>query len=229
MPQAASTPRSESGQSQKQLLEDRSPHPSPAKKWATREEEKSMPQWEAALPRGVKEEDILLKRYEIYTMDNNWVQHVRWRLLGLEIETTPSREDIDTLEHFVPSAAASESDLPEVITDFWLPILREEGPLAECPPDQFTATVDWVPLYTPEGLEKHLPVALSSFMSTGPPSLTAVVPPEFSMGTDKEFLLTNVHQHGCLVRQSLSIGGGNWPSVPTVELSMRTPTPLLAM
>ena len=128
-------------------------------------------------------------------------------LLGLEAGTMPSREDINTLECFVPQAAASESDLPEVITDYWLPILREEGLLVECPPDQFTAMADWVPLYTREGLERYLPVALSSFESTGVPRLTAVVPLECRMGTDNEFLLMNFHQHGCLMRQSFNIGG----------------------
>ena len=77
----------------------------------------------------------------------------------------------------------------------------------ECCPNQFTAVADWVPLYTPDGLQKHLLVALSAFVNTGPPSLTAVVPPEMHMGTDREFLLTNFHQHECLVRQSISIGG----------------------
>ena len=121
-------------------------------------------------------------------------------LLGLEAGTTPSRADIDTLECFVPRAAASESDLPEVITNYWLPILWEEGLLVECPPDQFTAMADWVPLYTQEGLERYLLAALSSFASTGVPSLTAVVPPECHVSTDKEFLLMNFHQHGCLMR-----------------------------
>ena len=179
----------------------------PSKKWATGEEEKSTPPREAALPRGVKKEDILPKRYETFTADNSWVQHVRCSLLGLAAGTTPSRADINTSEHFIPRAAASESDLPEVITDYWLPILREEGLLVECPPDQFTATADWVPLYTQEGLERYLPVALSSFASTGVPSLTAIVPPECRVGTDKEFLLMNFHWHGCLVRQSFNIGG----------------------
>ena len=75
---------------------------SPPKKWATREEEKSTPQWEAALPRGVKKEDILPKRYETFAADNSWVQRVRCSLLGLEAGTTPSREDINTSECFVP-------------------------------------------------------------------------------------------------------------------------------
>ena len=207
MPQAASTPKVEPAWNQKRPLEDRSPRPSPPKKWATEEKEESLPPREAVLPRGVMEEDILPKRYETFTSDNDWVQHVRCSLLGLETGTTPSRRDIDTSSRFVPRAAASESDLPEVITDHWLPILRREGLLVECPPDQFTAPVDWVPLYTREGLQKYLPVVLSSFTSQGAPSLTAVVPPEFCVGTDKEFLLLNFHHHECLVRQSFSLAG----------------------
>ena len=135
-PQAASMPISEPVLSQKQPLEDRSPCTSPSKKRATEEEERSTPPWVAALPRGVKKEDILPKRYETFTADNNWVQCVRCSLLGLEAGTTPSREDINTSESFVPQVAASELNLPEVITDYWLPILWEEGLLVECPPDQ---------------------------------------------------------------------------------------------
>ena len=91
--------------------------------------------------------------------------------------------------------------------NYWLPILWEHSLLAECHPNQFTAAADWVLLYTPEGLEKHLPVVLSTFVNTGPPSLTAMVSPELHVGMDREFLLTNFHWHECLVRQSISIGG----------------------
>ena len=150
---------------------------------------------------------ILPKRYETLAADNNWVHRVRCSLLGLEAGTTPSKEDINTSEHFVPRAAPWESEPPEVITDHWLPILQEEGFLAECSPNQFTAETDWVPLYTKDSLEKHLPAALSAFVNAGPPSLTAIVSLDFCMGTDREFLLTNFHQHGCLVRQSFSIDG----------------------
>ena len=155
----------------------------------------------------MKKEDILPKRYETFTADTSWVQCVRCSFFGLEAGTMPSHEDISTLERFMPQAAASELDLPEVIMEHWLPILWEEGLLVECPPDQFTTTADWVPLYTQEGLQKYLPAALSSFTSQGAPSLTVVVPPEFYMGADKEFLLTNFHRHGCLVRQSFNFSG----------------------
>ena len=207
VPQAASMPKGELAWNQKQPLENRSPCSSPPKKRATEEDERNTPPHEAVLPRGVTEEDILPKRYETFTSDNNWVQYMRCSLLGLEAGTTPSRKDIDISDCFVPQVAASELDLPEVITDHWLPILREKGLLVECPLDQFTAMADWVPLYTHEGLQKYLPAALSSFMSQGIPSLTAVVPPKFCVGTDKEFLLSNFHQHGCLVRQSFNLAG----------------------
>ena len=140
-------------------------------------------------------------------MDHDWVHRVKSSLLGLEVAATPSKKDINTSECFMPRAAASESEPPEVITEHWLPILQEQGLLMECHPDQFTAVADWVPLYTPDGLEKHLLVALSTFVNAGPPSLTAMVPPEFHMGTNREFLLTKFHWHECLVRQSISIGG----------------------
>ena len=205
MPQAVSTPKVEPAWNPKRPLEDRSPRSSPPKKRATEEKEESPPPHEAVLPRGVTEEDILPKRYETFTSDHDWVQHMRCSLLGLEAGTTPSRRDIDTSSRFIPQVVASESDLPEVITDHWLPILRREGLLVECPPDQFTTPADWVPLYTHEGLQKHLPVALSSFPSQGAPSLTAVVPPKFHVGTDKDFLLSNFHHHECLTRQSFSL------------------------
>ena len=102
MPQAASTPKVEPAWNQKQPLEERSPCSSPPKKRATEEKEGSTPPHEAVLPRGVMEEDILPKRYETFTLDNDWVQCVKCSLLGLEAKTTPSRRDIDTLGCFVP-------------------------------------------------------------------------------------------------------------------------------
>ena len=95
--------------------------------------EESPPPHEAALPRGMSEKDILPKRYEIFTSDYDWVQSVRGSLLGLEAGASPSRRDIDNSSCFIPQMAASESDLPEVITEHWLPILRREGLLVECP------------------------------------------------------------------------------------------------
>ena len=136
---------------------DSSPRSSPRKKQqATEEPGESSPPCEAALPRGMTEKDILPKRYEIFTSDYDWVQSVRGSLLGLEAGASPSQRDIDNSSRFVPRMAASETDLPQVITEHWLPILRKEGLLVECPPDQFTTPADWIPLYTRESLQKYL-------------------------------------------------------------------------
>ena len=206
-PEAISTPKIEVASGYKRPSEDTSPCSSPPKKWATEEKEESLPPHEASLPRGTKQKDILPKRYEVFTSDYEWVQSVRGSLLGLEAGALPSRRDIENSSRFIPQMAASETELTEVIMEHWLPILRREGLLVECPPDQFTATVDWIPLYTREGLQKYLPAALSAFPSQGVPSLIAVMPPEVHVGTDKEFLLCNFHHHGCLVRQSFNLKG----------------------
>ena len=206
-PEAVSTPKIGVASGYKQPSEDTSPHSSPPKKRATEEMEESPPPREASLPRGMTESDILPKRYEVFTSDYEWVQSVRGSLLGLEAGVSPSRRDIENSSSFVPRMAASETEHPEVITEHWLPILRREGFLVECPLDQFTTPADWIPLYTHEGLQKYLPAALSAFPSQGVPSLIAVTPPEFRVGMDKEFLLCNFHHHPCLVRQSVNLEG----------------------
>ena len=206
-PEAVSTPKIEVASGHKQPSEDTSPRSSPLKKRATEEMEESPPPHKASLQRGMMEKDILPKRYEVFTSDYDWVQSVRGSLLGLEAGASPSRRDIDNSSRFVPRMVASETDLPEVITKHWLPILRREGHLMECPLDQFTAPVDWIPLYTCESLQKYLPAALSAFPSQGIPSLIAVMPPEFRVGMDKEFLLCNFHHHPCLVRQLFNLEG----------------------
>ena len=151
------------------------------------------PHQEEALPKGVRIKDILPKRYETLSGDNELAHRVRCSLLGLEVGTMPSKEDINSSKWFTPQAAAWETEQPEIITDHWLPILQEEGLLTECPPNQFTPGPSCIPLYTKENLVKHLPAALSTFMGAGVLRLMAVVPPDFQVSTDREFLLTNFH------------------------------------
>ena len=134
-PQAASTPASEPSHCRKQSPEDQDPPSSPSKKRATKEEGMSTPYQEEALPKGVRIKDILPKRYKTLFGDNNWAHRVRRSLLGLETGTIPSKEDINSSKQFAPQATAWETEQPEIITDHWLPILQEEGLLAECSPD----------------------------------------------------------------------------------------------
>ena len=157
-------------------------------------------------------------------MDYDLVHQVRASLLGLDAGTVPSEADSNTSTHFIPTAAASEKEPLEVVTPHWLPILEKEGRLADCPPGEFTATGDWVPLYIPDNLRKHLPVALAAYGTTNPPSLAAVVPPELSL--DGEFLLMNFHHRECLMRplSPLEGNGNSWPSALTVEFLTKTLT-----
>ena len=153
------------------------------------------------------EKDLLPRTHEVFTSDYEWVQHVRGRLLGLEANDSPSKSQIERSSRFRLRTAASETEPPEVVAEHWLDSLREDGILVECPPDQFTAPDDWIPLYTSVGLQHYLPAALSAFPSQGVPSLIAVAPPDFHVGSDKEFLLSNFHRHVCLMRQSFNIEG----------------------
>ena len=206
-PQAISTPVMEPTPHRKQSLDNQGSSSSPSKKHATKEEGTSAPHLEEDLPKGVKLEDILPKRYNTLSSDNEWVQKVRCSLLGLETGTTPSKEDIDSSKWLTPRATAHKTEPPEVIVAHWLPVLQEVGLLTECPPAQFTSKPGWVPLYIPDSLKKYLPTALFTFPGSDAPSLSAVVPPEYPGSTDREFLLMSFHLHGCLARQSLTIEG----------------------
>ena len=121
-PQAISTPANESTR-RKQSVDDQDPPSSPSRKHATKEEGMSTPHQEEALPKGVRLKDILPKRYDTLSGDNEWAQRVRCSLLGLETGTTPSKEDINSSKWYTPRATAWETEPPEIITDHCLPIL----------------------------------------------------------------------------------------------------------
>ena len=205
-PEAVSTPTIKSASDRKQSSEETSPSTSPQKKQAT-EEMVDLPSLQVSLPKGMTEKDLLPKRHKVFTSDYEWVQRVRGRLLGLEANDSPSKSQIECSSCFRLQTAASEMEPPEVVAEHWLDSLREDGILVECPPDQFTAPDDWILLYTSVGLQHYLPAALSAFPNQGVPSLIAVSPPDFHVVSNKEFLLSNFHRHGCLMRQSFNIEG----------------------
>ena len=143
----------------------------------------------------------------MYGKDYPHVQEVWARLLGLAPDVTPTDAQINASPRFALRPAAVEKDAPDIVTDYWMPYLEKNNRLADCPPEEFDATDGWVPLYTPEKLEEHLPAALSAFGSAKPPRLTAVVPPNFPLGINKEFMLMSFHVRGCLRRASLTVSG----------------------
>ena len=101
-PQAAASPVREPTPCKKWGLDDPVSSSSPSKKHATQEEDTSAPPLEDDLPKGVKLEDILPKKYDTLCSDHGWVHKVRCSLLGLEAGTILSREDIDSSARFTP-------------------------------------------------------------------------------------------------------------------------------
>ena len=175
----------------------------PMKKPADGDE--TAPQQEQSLPAETMEAVLITTRNELYGKDYPHVQEVRARLLGLDPDITPTDAQINASPRFALCPAAVERDAPDIVTDYLMPYLEENNRLADCPPEEFHATEGWVPLYTPEKLEEHLPAALSAFGSAKPPRLTAVVPPNFPLGIDKEFMLTSFHLRACLRRAFLTV------------------------
>ena len=191
-PEAVSTPIIELASDHKRSSEDTSPSTSPQKRQAT-EETVDPPSPQVSLLKGMMEKDLLPKRHEVFTSDYEWVQCVRGRLLRLEAHDSPTKSQIECSSCFRLRMVASETEPPEMVVEHWLDSLREDGILVECPLDQFTAPEDWIPLYTNVSLQHYLPAALSAFPNQGVPSLIAVAPPDFHVGSDKEFLLSNFH------------------------------------
>ena len=189
-PEDASTPIVESASDRKRSSGETSPNTSPQKKQAT-EGTVDPPFLQVSLLKGMMEKDLLPKRHEVFSSNYEWVQCVRGRLLGSEANDTPSKSQINHSSHFHLRTVASEMEPPEVVVEHWLDSLREDGILVECPPDQFTAPDDWILLYTNMGLQHYLPATLSAFHNQGVPSLIAVAPPDFHVGSNEEFLLSN--------------------------------------
>ena len=165
------------------------------------------PQQETNLPAETAEAVLITTRNELYGKDYPQVQEIRARLLSLAPDVTPTDAQINASPQFALRLVAVEKDAPDIVTDYWMPYLEKNNRLADCPPEEFNATDGWVPLYTPEKLEEHLPAALSAFGSAKPPRLMAVVPPNFPLSIDKEFMLTSFHVRGCLRRASLTVSG----------------------
>ena len=110
-------------------------------------------------------------RNELYGKDYPHVQEVRAHLLSLAHGVTPTDAQINASSRFALRPAAIDKEAPDIVTDYWMPFLRKNNQLADCPLEEFNATDGWVPLYTPEKLEEHLPAALSAFGSAKPPRL----------------------------------------------------------
>ena len=70
-------------------------------------------------------------RFTAYGRDSAAVHEVRARILGLEAETRPSRQDIDSSPIFALRRATDESRPPCIIGKHWVPYLKQKGHLVD--------------------------------------------------------------------------------------------------
>ena len=109
----------------------------PMKKLADRDE--TAPQQEQNLPAETTEAVLITTRNELYGKDYPQVQEVRACLLGLAPDVTPTDAQINASPQFALRPAAVEKDVPDIVTDYWMPYLEENDRLADCPPGEFNA------------------------------------------------------------------------------------------
>ena len=202
---STSTGRTVPSSSRKRRRKSEPSHAPPTKK--PTDEGETPPEQERNLPAHTTEDILIRVRNELYGKDYPHVQEVRAHLLSLAPGVTPTDAQINASPRFALCPVATDKEAPDIVMGYWMLFLEKNNRLADCPPEEFNATDGWVPLYTPEKLEEHLPAALSAFGSAKPPHLTAVVPPNFPLGIDKEFMLTSFHVRGCLRRASLVVKG----------------------
>ena len=150
----------------------------PSPKRATIKKEVEVDANQSLSSAGLSDETLHNHRFMVYGRDSAAVDEVRARILGLEAETRPSQQDIDSSPIFALRRAADESQPPSIIGEHWVPYLKQKGHLVNCKPKDFSYKDGWLPLYTRAGIIKHLP-GLESLLDKDKVSpLIAVILPE---------------------------------------------------
>ena len=179
---------------------DRAPLP----KRATIKKEVEVDDNESSSSAGLSNKTLRDHRFMVYGRDSAAVDKVRARILGLEAKTRPSRQDIDSSPIFALRRAADESRPPSIIGEHWVPYLEQKGHLTDCKPKDFSYKDGWLPLYTREGLIKHLP-GLESLLDKDKASpLIAVILLEMDFQYEREYVIHKLHKSESLNRISIS-------------------------
>ena len=153
---------------------------------------------------GLSDETLHDHRLTVYGRDSAAVNEVRARILGLEAEMRPSRQDINSSPIFALRRAADESQPPSIIGKHWVPYLKQKGHLTDCKPKDFSYKDGWLPLYTRAGIIKHLP-GLESLLDKDKVSpLIAVILPEMDFQYEWEYVIHKLHKSESLNRISIS-------------------------
>ena len=176
----------------------------PSPKRATIKKETEVDDNESPSSAGLSDETLRDHRFTVYGRDSTAVHKVRARILGLEAETKPSRQDIDSSAIFALRRVADESRPPSIIGEHWVPYLEQKGHLMDCKPKDFSYKDGWLPLYTRAGLTKHLS-GLESLLNKDKASpLIAVILPEMDFQYEWEYVIHKLHKSESLNRISIS-------------------------
>ena len=145
-------------------------------------------------------------RFELYEKDLLEVQEVRARILSLDKLDKVTQEVLDSSSTFHLRRAADETRPPMVIGAHWIDHLDKDGCIAKCKPHNFKFEDEWLPLYTRAGVTRHVS-GLSSLLNTqGDSPLIAVIPPDMSFQSEREYVIHQLHEDDCLSRVTVYYG-----------------------
>ena len=161
---------------------------------------------EASTLTGPSEAALRKAQFELYKKDLPEVQEVRARILGLDEGEEVTQEVLDSSSTFHLRWAADETHLPTVIGAHWIDHLNKDGRIAKCKPHNFKFEDEWLPLYTRAGVTRHVS-GLSSLLNTqGGSPLIAVIPPDMSFQSEREYVIHQLHEDDCLSRVTVYYG-----------------------
>ena len=176
----------------------------PSPKRATIKKETEGDNNESSSSTGLSDETLRDHRFTVYGRDSTAVHEVRAKILGLEAETRPSQQDINSSPIFALRRVADESQPPSIIGKHWVPYLEQKGHLVDCKPKDFSYKDGWLPLYTRAGITKHLS-GLESLLNKDKTSpLIAVILPEMDFQYEQKYVIHKLHKSKSLNRISIS-------------------------
>ena len=155
---------------------------------------------------GPSEAALWETQFELYKKDLPEVQEVRAQILGLDEGEEVTQKALDSSSDFHLRRVADESRQPTVIGAHWIDHLDDKGHIAKCKPHDFKFGDEWLPLYTRDGITRHVS-GLSSLLKTqGDSPLIAVVPPDMLFQSEREYVIHQLHEADCLSRVTVYYG-----------------------
>ena len=155
---------------------------------------------------GPSEAALRKARFELYEKDLPEVQEVRAQILSLDEGEKVTQEVLDSSSTFQLRRVADETRPPTVIGAHWIDHLDKDGCIAKCKPHDFKFEGEWLPLYTRAGVTRHVSGLSSLLNSQGDSPLIAIIPPDMSFQSEREYVIHQLHEADCLSRVTIYYG-----------------------